>query len=908
MKFQLIDIDYIFNTRPVVRMFGRTEKGNAVCVFYDKFYPYFYAYSPNLDKAISEMEKIKEIRDFEIVEKFLPTGYHDKKQKMLKIVINNPQNVPAIKEELISKGIIEKAYDADILFKYRFMVDHGIHGMQWIDADCHKSPSNSVTIPSYYAESFKPLEENKNTNLKYLSVDIECVPIDPKKPFDANNLKIIIISLAFYPEFDNKNTLVLIAKPFSSKNVKGFPDEKEMLKEFLKIVEFYDPDIITGYNINSFDIPTLIEAFKRNKLLPLLGRCRTKQAYTKTFGITHESVVPGRVVVDPYQILKRDPWVKFHRYDLNTVAKEMLGEGKDDVEYHEIETLWNGNKDEMTRLIEYSRKDADLVLRLLLEKRLLDKFFELSKISGVTLQDSFGGQSMRIETMILHEFAKRNYVMPQKPTGAELSKRMNERKELKGAIVLEPKKGLHTDGCILVLDFKSLYPSIMRTYNISPDTLMLEDKNVKYNTSPLKTKFVDESVKRGVFPELLTRLMNARSEAKKQMKMAKGEKKRVLNARQLALKDISNSFYGYTGYIRARLYMLDVAKSITAFGRENIENTKRMVEEKFKLEVVYGDTDSIFLKTNEINLDKAMQLGKKISEYVTNELPGVLELEFEKIYRTFLILTKKRYVGWSFSFEDGEWKDKIEMKGIETVRRDWCPLVSELMLEIINIILKKGDLKSAIEKVRDVIEKLKRNEIPIEKLTIIKGITKNIQSYDGVLPHIELAKKMAERNPQNAPQIGDRIGFVIIKGNEMLSKRAEDPNYVKENNIEIDSEYYIYNQILPPIERIFAAAGVTKSEIFGMGRQVSLGDIVNGTKHTMKREIFLDYNKDYNKNKSTDKASKKSLDGWEGFVCDKCGKRFRRMPLSGSCECGGNVLIFHNGNTGDKVVIGTNFK
>ena len=381
------------------------------------------------------------------------------------------------------------------------------------------------------------------------------------------------------------------------------------------------------------------------------------------------------------------------------------------------------------------------------------------------------------------------------------------------------------------------------------------------------------------------------------MKTAKGDEKRILNAKQLALKDMSNSFYGYTGYIRARLYMIDVANTVTAYGRDNLLKTKKLVEDTFNLEILYADTDSVFLRTNITDLDEAKKEGEKISKFITENLPGYLELQFEKIYRSFLILTKKRYAGWKFELTGDGWKDEIEMKGIETIRRDWCPLVTETMEKVINIILREGDLKKAIAEVRRVLEQLRKNEIQLDKLTVTKGITKSIDSYEGTLPHIELARKLTTRNPYDPPKIGDRLDFVIIKGNQLLSKRAEDPKYVKEHKLQIDSEYYMEAQLFPPIERILNALGITKSELLGSGRQVSIHDIMNGGSKREKQNINMSFS-----TKQKEPPKDIPVDGWEGLICKKCNKQYRRMPLQGTCECGGALLIANHGSVSTKLI------
>jgi len=882
MKIQLIDTDYVMiNNKPVVRLFGKNDSGKPVCCFYEGFYPYFYLNTnETLENVKKELIKFgNEIRSVEETEKFLPIGYSEKKTTVFKITNTNPSKVPEIRDSLLSLGNV---YEADILFKYRFLVDMGIKGMEWIDIKASKTFTKTVTCQSLKVEKIKKMDVVENIDLKYLSFDIECISKDGMRLPDSKKDPIIMISVAFDRKFHGKKDIVLCTNK-RAKNALRFDTEEEMLRRFVEIIKEYDPDIITGYNINNFDLPYIIDRLKENKLSAAIGRCEDKQAYSRKFGYSNIVTVPGRVVVDPYQIIKNDPWVKYKSYSLNNIARDILGEEKVDVKISEIPKLWSGNEKEVAKLVEYSRKDSVLALRLVIDKGLLDKFFELSKISGLLLQDAIGGQSIRVETCFLHKFHEKGFLMPAKPDGKEISRRMSEREEygLKGGFVLEPKTGLHSDGCVLVLDFKSLYPSLMITYNICPTALLLEDrKDLKTTESPSGVKFVDASVRRGVLPEIVKELLDARKKAKKQMVSEKNKERiRILNAKQLALKTMANAFYGYTGYFRARLYVIDVASAITSFGRNLIKKVKRACEDNFDVEVIYGDTDSIFVKTKTTDLEEAQKMGDKIVAFVNKKMPGVLELEFEKTFKTFLILTKKRYAAWKFVKVNGKWVDEIEMKGIETVRRDWCGLVSNTMNSVLETILKEGDVKKAIKEVKEILEKLKNNEIPLEQLCVIKGITKNPKDYDGILPHIELARKMAKRDATSAPMVGERIPFVIIKGNQMLSKRAETPEYAKEKNLEIDSNYYIHSQLLPPLERIFSSVGVNKTELLGLGRQMNFFEIMKSPKKTLKTE-----------------KGPKILDGWEEFVCNKCRKSVRRPPLTGRCECGGNFLIAYQGS------------
>ena len=239
--------------------------------------------------------------------------------------------------------------------------------------------------------------------------------------------------------------------------------------------------------------------------------------------------------------------------------------------------------------------------------------------------------------------------------------------------------------------------------------------------------------------------------------------------------------------------------------------------------------------------------------------------------------------------KDGDWQEDVVMKGIETVRRDWCELTSDTMGQIIEIILKHNDLKEAVKYFRDVVKKLLDGQISIDKLVITKTITKKPESYVGVQPHVEVIKKMMQRNVLDLPGVGDRIGYVIVKGTQLLSKRAEDPAYVKETGIKVDSQYYINNQMLPPLERIFGAIGVDREELFGMGKQMGLADAINNHNHKQEqaaREPVVVSVKDVN-----------------GFLCKKCNKSFRRPPLAGRCECGGSFLFSSTSGPADRVRI-----
>ncbi len=873
MKMQVLDADYvIIEDRPIVRIFGRDENNKTTCGFVKGYFPYFYVLTK--DGKIQDVEKFvsskQDVIKCERVMKKLPRGFSKNPAEMLKLTLRNPQKVSELRDLLKTHPQAEEIFEADILFKYRFMADYSISGMGWVEAECADINTHTVkTERTVNITKIKPTDNAGNVQTKYLAVDIETLSKSGGLPNPSED-DIIIVSLAFYPEHRGNKSMVFTIRGANTDSVIRCLDETEMLAKMAGTIDDYDPDVITGFNINNFDLPFILKRMEILKLPRTIGRCNEKQAYTKEIMKNRvRAIVPGRVVADSYQLVKKN--FLFKRYGLMDVSRILLNQEKLDVAHSEISKLWNsGDKEKITKLIDYARKDAELALDLVVKKQLLDKYIELSKLSGVLLQDSLdGGEAGRVENLLLREFNKRNFVIPCRPESADIKKKEREKEDngLKGGFVLTPKVGLHADGLIVVLDFRSMYPSIFRSYNICPTTIVKGNADgVETIKTPEGYTFVSKNVQEGIIPNILGRLLEERFKTKKLMKQETDEeKRRILDAKQLATKILANSFYGYTGYTKAKLYILDIANAITSCGRYLIQTVTKTAENKLGLQAVYGDTDSIMVKIPETDLERGWEKGTEIMNAINSELSGAMQMEFEKLFKSFLILTKKRYAAWKFVKENGKWKEKIETKGIETVRRDWCELVSDTMNKTIDIILKRGDTKEALTYFNGVMKDLAENKIPIEKLVITKSITKSPASYAGMQPHIELAKKMAKRNSEDAPGVGDRIGYVIIKGNQLLSKRTEDPAYVKEKHLEIDHVYYVENQMLPPIERIFTALGFSKSELLGKGRQASLMEMM--------------------------KSKQTNSNVFEGFVCAGCGNEYSAAPLTGLCQCGGKIQI-----------------
>jgi len=897
--FQLLDCDYVLlNKKPVLRLFGKKKEGKTICAFYENFLPYFYILPKNggLGDVIDILKKnfTGLLANLEKVKKFKPIGYSEEKTEMLKVTLTDPSRTPEVRDLMRRQGCVEEVFEADIPFKYRFMADFGLYGMRWIRVEGTPVKTITVKCPAITCKSVGPVAVGtmekttdviENAPLKYLSLDIECSPSeglpDPKKD------QIVLISLSFDPAYNGTKSVAIVAKYTNVPGTISCSDEKEMLNKFKEIIAKYDPDILTGYNIEGFDLPFIFDRMDALGIKKDLGRA-DKICFSQKFGSTRRSAIIGRVVVDPFYIIKYlsvyDQPHRFRRFDLSTVSEKILGERKLEFEGSMrtfTEAAWNGNSEKLKRFVEYSIKDSDLALRLVTTQKLVDmnKFIEMSKLSGLLLQDLMAGQAARHENALLYELIKKDIVMPCKPHGKILS---GSEKKFEGAIVLEPKVGLHKDGATLVLDFKSMYNSMVMWYNICPTVLIKDGAKIddsKVNVSPIGAKFAKKSLKEGIFPYVARYYFKSRYDVKDQMKKEHDEGKlKILNAKQFALKGMQVSLWGYIGFAGARFYVPEVAASITAWGRENITKTRKLIEESFNdCKVIYGDTDSVFVKTNIMDLETAAEKGKEIAKFVTERLSG-LELSFEKQFKTFLILSKKRYAGWSFEKVGDNWEEQLSMKGIETIRRDWCGLTSKTLFNVLNILLKEQDTKKALSHVKDILGQLEKNQIPIEDLVMTKSISKSLKDYKGMQPHVELVKKMRQRDLAGAPEVGDRVGFVIIKGTQLMSERAEDPDYVTKHGLKVDSKYYIENQLIPPLERVFEALGIKRSELLSMGRQTQLADMIkNGVR--------------------PNGHAQEPLSAADGLVCNKCSKTYRRAPLIGKCiECNGELLFFSGEN------------
>uniref|UniRef100_A0A8C7TC33 DNA polymerase n=1 Tax=Oncorhynchus mykiss TaxID=8022 RepID=A0A8C7TC33_ONCMY len=863
---------------PIIRMFGVTDSGNSVCCHVHGFAPYFYIPAPNgfTSDHLSEFKRelnsavLKDMRynkdnmsvtvlAVDITHKESMYGYHGKRiADFLRITMAIPRLIAPAKR-LLEQGFkfgpfpIQSfsSYEANIDFEIRFMVDSDVVGCCWIElpkgkyrvreermlgeTDAHNPGKVSLCqyevdvgwtqLISHPAEG----EYQRIAPLRVLSFDIECAGRKGIFP-EAEKDPVIQIASMVQRQGEKEPFIRTVFTLQSCSSIVGsqvlcFTKESQLLQSWAEFVRTVDADIITGYNIQNFDLPYLLNraATLKVKLFPYLGRVlgiksvlRDSSFQSKQMGRRENKILnmEGRVQFDLLQVLLRD--YKLRSYTLNAVSFHFLQEQKEDVQHSIITDLQNGNEQTRRRLAVYCLKDAYLPLRLLQKLMCVINYMEMARVTGVPLTYLLSrGQQIKVVSQLLRQAMKQGLVMPVvKPEGGE---------DYTGATVIEPEKGYYSVP-IATLDFSSLYPSIMMAHNLCYTTLLQKGSAEKLGLTPedfIKTPtgdlFVKSSVRKGLLPDILEDLLSARKKAKAELKKETDPfKKQVLDGRQLALKISANSVYGFTGAQVGKLPCLEISQvsTLPSFLKHSVSKWKLGPGPQASVAVIYGDTDSVMVKLGVDTVSRAMEVGREAAEWVSSHFTPPIKLEFEKVYYPYLLINKKRYAGLYFS-SSADTHDKMDCKGIETVRRDNCTLVANLINTCLQTILIDRDPQGAVAHAKEVISDLLCNRIDISQLVITKELTRTAQEYAAKQAHVELAERMKKRDAGSAPQLGDRVPYVIIKAAKGVAAymKSEDPIYVLENNIPIDTQYYLEQQLSKPLLRIFEPIlGESKAE------------------------------------------------------------------------------------------------
>ena len=801
IQFYPLDITYkVIEDKPQIYIFGRTTDSQQICVIDPNFEPYFYVLlrdERDIDDFCNKVIKIKVEQDkreavvtkTEVAEKKVL----GKNKKLVKVFVKIPPDVPVIREVIKEWEMIESINEYDIHFTRRYLIDKGIIPLTLVQAEGDFVTLKS-RVPCFKANKIEQLSSDSITNPKILAFDIETYNPAGKRYAPEQHP---IIMLAFYGENFKK---VITWKRFSTNldYIEFVEGEAQLIQKFKEILEKQKPDILAGYFSDGFDLPYIITRARKYDIELDIGLDHSTLSLKK--GRIESIQITGIVHLDVFKFVSKimARGLDTDSYSLDNVAAEVLGERKVEVDLDNLSIAWDNDFKQLEKFCEYNLKDSELTYKLCI--KILPNIEEMVKIVGLPLFEiNRMGFSQLDEWYIMRQTKFFNELAPNKPHYEEISERRKH--TYQGAYVYEPKPGLYKD--IVVFDFRSLYPTIISSHNIGPSTLNCRccKDEAKYVPTEEKKYWFCKKTK-GFLPSIVEDLISRRNRIKE---MLKTKKDVVLNARSESLKVLANSFYGYLGFFGARWYCFECAESVTAYGRYYIHKVIDLAK-KHGFDVLYSDTDSIFLILGSKKKEDAL----KLVETVNSELPGIMELDYEGFYPSGIFVSAKQgEYGAKKKYALLDEKGVVKITGFETVRRNWSFIAKEVQGEVLNIVLKERDLPKAVRYAKQVIFDLKNKKIPNEKVVIYTQLQKEIGDYTSVGPHVAVAQRLKNKGEDVGP--GSMIKFIVAEGAGKIRDKAKLPEETKEGGY--DADYYINHQIIPSVERIFDVLGYKKDDL-----------------------------------------------------------------------------------------------
>lgn len=816
MKIEFIPIDYEpfdFEGRNYLRITGRTGEGKKICVI-DSFEPFLYAilkteYEKKASDVARRIEKLTAGKAGRItkVEKTIieDKNFLGNKVKAIKVFVTNYKDAHPIADQLDFPEI-EKRREYDIHLTTKYIIEKDFNPLVWYDCEVTKTEledfdglPQDIGAPCFKLESHKQAKDQPVYVPKVLSFDIEA------DEFEIGKGNILMISMC------SKNfEKVITWKKCSTKQdfVECLEDEKQMLERFVEIVKEQDPDILAGYFSDGFDLPYLKERAAKNKIKLSIGIDNSQPSFSR--GRMISGRVSGIVHVDLYKFIATAyaQYLQSETLSLNEVASELLGEKKHDFDFQKIKAM---KEADWRDFFQYNLQDSCLTIKL--TEKIWPDLLQFSQAIQEPLYDiTRAGMSQLLENYIIHNLKQYNEIVEKRPIHEDIGMR-REREKVEGAFVFTPTPGLYEDLCIF--DFTSMHTSIIVSFNISKENLA--EKGKETNESPEvdweggKAKFYFLK-NHGFLPDIVKKLIEKRKQYKKEYKE---DPNPITKARSNAFKVLSAAVHGYIGFFGARYYSLESSSAILAFVRKyNKEVIDKVNDAGFK--VVYGDTDSCVFLLNGKTKEQAKEFLKKIN----SELPGIMEMELEEFYKRGIWVTKrtgefgakKKY---ALITEDG----KMKIRGFETVRRDWCDLARELQSKVLNLILKNGNEKQALELIKKTIMEIKERKIDKRQIMIRTQLKKPLSEYLSITPHVIAAKKMEDQGlPIN---LGMLLEYFIAETREkkaLVRDKVKLPDEKGEYNI----DYYLNNQILPAVENIIEVFGIKIKEVIDGNKQKKL--------------------------------------------------------------------------------------
>lgn len=748
----------------VIELYGKTREGQSIVVLARGFHPYFFIIDP-AESLADQMRKDPDVVEVTPDELLVRGSMHP----VLKVTISHPWQMSDYTNRLKNKYHL---LGTDIPFQDRFVYDKDLGScIRVTGKEVESDYRTDLTVEMESSENVDPFDPG----LKILSFDIE------------NSVK--------------HDTLYTICTVISDKDGirncdSATGSEKEIITSFTDTILREDPDVITGYNIENYDIRKILERAKVNKMQDSItwGRdLSTPRLITDRFWR-----VKGRLVVDAWWAAKRE--LRPKQETLNAVSMQVLGEQKLDVDPKYMDDEW---KNDPEKVIRYCYKDAELALRILQSVGTVRKGLDLAAVSKLPVEDVLTSGTSTLVDSILIRAADREKI------GVPANRRQSRTDQIEGGYVHTMNPGLYHWVC--VLDFKSMYPSLIIAKNICFTTLS-QDGEI---ASPDGVRYMSKDRRVGLLPRILSDLMNERDSIKRRMKSAKDPAEHdYLNGLQAAVKVLMNTFYGVFASSFYRFTDKQIGSSITAFARWTVKTIIGELESEGH-KVIYSDTDSVFVLSPTADLDGSVEFGNRMADKYSKD-GGTLE--FEKIFEPmFSHGMKKRYVGrvvWP------EKDDELFIRGYEIRRSDSFDLQSDMLTKLFGYILDENN-DEALTMVRTTIQKVLKGDVPASEL-VISRTCKGLDAYENPerQANIQTAKKLIAMGYEFIP--GMKVSWIVTDSSK--TPQVVEPFVSgKEFTARPDYKYYA-ERLSQTASRITEVFGWTEKDLMSGMQQSTLFD------------------------------------------------------------------------------------
>ncbi|KAF2007195.1 DNA polymeras-like protein zeta catalytic subunit [Amniculicola lignicola CBS 123094] len=627
-------------------------------------------------------------------------------------------------------------------------------------------------------------------------------------------------------------------------------DELELINRMVDIVRQFDPDILTGYEVHNGSWGYLIERARMKyeyDLCDEISRMKSQShgrfgKEADRWGFTHTSTirVTGRHMINIWRAMRGE--LNLLQYTMENIVFHLLHKRIPHYPHSDLTAWYTSSKPrDLAKTLNYFISRVQLNLDILEANEIVPRTSEQARLLGVDFFSVISrGSQFKVESTMFRIAKPENFILV-----SPSRKQVGQQNALECIpLVMEPQSAFYASP-LLVLDFQSLYPSVMIAYNYCYSTCLgrivswrgrnkmgfmdfkrepqlLELVKDYINIAPNGMMYVKPEMRKSLLAKMLGEILETRVMVKSGMKQDKDDKtlQQLLNNRQLALKLLANVTYGYTSAsFSGRMPCSEIADSIVQTGRETLEKAIALIHsiDRWGAEVVYGDTDSLFVYLKGRTRDQAFAIGEEIAEAVTKANPRPIKLKFEKVYHPCVLLAKKRYVGFKYEHRNQTEPD-FDAKGIETVRRDGTPVEQKIEEKALKILFRTSDLSEVKRYFQSQCTKIMSGRVSIQDFLFAKEVKLGTYSDRGPPPPGALiAAKRMLADPRTEPQYGERVPYVVITGApgaRLIDRCVSPETLLQSDHIELDAEYYISKNLIPPLERIFNLVGANVRQWF----------------------------------------------------------------------------------------------